>query len=306
MKKLLFIVNPRSGKSKIRTKLLEVLDIFSKAGYDVQIHITQCPLDAKKAVIRKGKKADLIVCSGGDGTLNETVSGIMELKNPPALGYIPAGSTNDYGASLNIPKQIIPAAENAVWGESHMADVGLFCGERYFVYVAGFGAFTEVSYITPQDKKNFLGHQAYVMEAVKSLTSLKSSHMKIEWEKEDGSTGEMEDVFIFGVITNTISVGGFKGLIRGKVVLNDGAFEGLFIHMPRTPIELSNIVSYLLIRDEQENECVKRIRSGKIKIHSNEPVDWVLDGEFGGTKTDVVIENLREKLEIRTIPVKKR
>ncbi|WP_347559750.1 YegS/Rv2252/BmrU family lipid kinase [Clostridium sp. AM58-1XD] len=160
MKKLLFIVNPRSGKGKIRSKMLEILDIFIKAGYEVRVYITQQPLDAKNVAAQKGRKMDLIVCSGGDGTLNETVSGLMELKDPPPLGYIPAGSTNDYGTSLNIPKQMLQAAKVAVTGENQMADVGKFCDEKYFVYIAGFGAFTEVSYLTPQDKKNVLGHQA--------------------------------------------------------------------------------------------------------------------------------------------------
>ncbi len=301
MKKLLFIVNPCSGKGKIRTRILDILDIFIKAGYDVKVHITQRSLDAREAVIKKGKRADLIVCSGGDGTLNETVSGIMELKNPPALGYIPSGSTNDYGTSLKIPKNMIQAAQIAVHGTLYMADVGMFCGERYFVYIAGFGAFTEVSYITPQDKKNLLGHQAYVMEAVKNLSPLKSSHMKVCWEQEDGSIREMEGDFIFGMVTNAVSVGGFKGLVKGNVVLNDGIFEGLFIHMPKTPMDFSNIVSYLLIRDEEENECVKRIRARRIECHSSEPVDWTLDGEFGGTKTDVVIENLQERIGIHSL-----
>ena len=301
MKKLLFIVNPCSGKGKIRTRILDILDIFIKAGYDVKVHITQRSLDAREAVIKKGKRADLIVCSGGDGTLNETVSGIMELKNPPVLGYIPSGSTNDYGTSLRIPKNMIQAAQIAVRGDLYMADVGMFCGERYFVYIAGFGAFTEVSYITPQDKKNLLGHQAYVMEAVKNLSPLKSSHMKVCWEQEDGSIREMEGDFIFGMVTNAVSVGGFKGLVKGNVVLNDGIFEGLFIHMPKTPMDFSNIVSYLLIRDEEENECVKRIRARRIECHSSEPVDWTLDEEFGGKKTDVVIENLQERIGIHSL-----
>ncbi|MEY8337437.1 YegS/Rv2252/BmrU family lipid kinase [Lachnospiraceae bacterium 62-35] len=306
MKKLLFIVNPCSGKGKIRSKMLEILDLFCHAGYETTVYITQKPLEAAEIAGKKGKKADLIVCSGGDGTLNETVSGMMRLKTPPPLGYIPAGSTNDYAASLEIPKQMLQAAKSAVLGECRLLDVGKFCSEKYFVYIAGFGAFTEVSYITPQDKKNLLGHQAYMIEAVKRLTALKSIHMNVEWETEEGETEKVEGDFIFGMITNTVSVGGFKGLIRENVKLNDGLFECLFIRMPKTPLEFSNIVSYLLLRDEKENELVRAFRSGRIRIHSEEPVDWVLDGEFGGTKVDVIIENLQEKLKIRRIPLKKR
>ncbi|WP_347559749.1 hypothetical protein [Clostridium sp. AM58-1XD] len=148
-----------------------------------------------------------------------------------------------------------------------------------------------------------------MIEAVKRLAALKSYHMKVEWDgaEEDGTEGgELEGDFLFGMVTNAISVGGFKGLVKEEVKLDDGIFEGLFIRMPKTPLELSNIVSYLLVHDGKENECVKRIRSGRIRVHSEEPVDWVLDGEFGGTKTDVIIENLREKIEIRRIPLKKR
>ncbi len=293
-KQMLLVINSRSGKGQIKNKLVDILDLFIKAGYQVQVHITQKPLDAKQAVKRLGGRKDLIVCSGGDGTLNETVSGIMELAKPVKLGYIPAGSTNDFAASLKIPRNMLAAAHGAVEGEDFPIDIGCFCRDRYFVYVAGFGAFTEVSYLTPQDKKNVLGHQAYVLEGVRSLTSIKAYEMKVDWEG-----GSAEGEFIFGMVTNTMSVGGFKGLVSQDVALDDGLFEVLLIRRPKTPKEFSNMVSGLLVRDEAENDLVYKFKTREIHFTSSEPVDWVLDGEFGGSRTDVLVENLNRRIEIR-------
>lgn len=299
MKQMLFIINPRSGRAQIKNRLLEILDLFARTGYQVQVHVTQRPLDARETVVRDGVGKDLIVCSGGDGTLNETISGMMELEHCPQLGYIPAGSTNDFASSLRIPRQMLAAAEVAAGGMGYPIDIGRFCGERYFVYVAGFGAFTEVSYLTSQDKKNLLGHQAYMLEGVKSLTSIKSYRMQVSCEEM-----ELEEEFIFGMVTNTISVGGFKGLVNQNVALNDGLFEVLLIRTPKTPLELSNIVSGLFLREEH-NEFVYKFKTKSLSLRSEEPVDWVLDGEFGGSRTEVTVENLHRRMEIRrNLPLK--
>ena len=208
-KKMLLIINPKSGKERIKNRLLAILDIFIKEGYQIQVYITQKALDAKEMARAQGGDMDLIVCSGGDGTLNETISGMMELEHRPPLGYIPAGSTNDFASSLKLPRRMADAAMAAASGEPCPIDVGRFQENQYFVYVAGFGAFTEVSYLTSQDKKNLLGHQAYVLEGVKSLTTIREYSMKIESDDQS-----YEGNFIFGMVTNTISVGGFKGRIR--------------------------------------------------------------------------------------------
>lgn len=292
MKRLLFIINPCSGKGRIRNKLLSVLDIFAKRGYRVETYVTQEALDARRKAVTRGRSADLIVCSGGDGTLNEVVSGMMELKRLPVLGYIPAGSTNDYAASLGLPRRIENAARLAAEGKASPVDVGKFGDDRYFVYIAAFGAFTEVSYLTPQDKKNLLGHQAYMLEAVKSLMDIRGRQMKITWEE-----GELEGEFLFGMVTNTTSVGGFKGLVSRDVALDDGWFEALFIRMPKNPLDLSGIVSYLFLKEE-DNAFVYRFKTRKLKIAAAEDVDWVLDGEFGGKKREVEIENLEKRLYI--------
>lgn len=298
MGKLLFIVNPRSGKAQIKNRLLDILDIFNKGGWETEVHVTQAPLDARETALRRGCEVDMIVCSGGDGTLSETISGMMELEHPPVLGYIPAGSTNDFASSLRIPTDMRQAALNVVNGNCNSIDIGRFANERYFVYVAGFGAFTEVSYLTPQDKKNMLGHQAYMLEGVKSLANLKSYEMKIETE-----AFTLEGDFIFGMVTNTISVGGFKGLVTQDVALNDGLFEVLMVRTPKTPLELSNILSYMFLKEEQ-NEYVHKFKTSSLRITSQEPVDWVLDGEFGGSHKEVLIENLTKKIEIMTSLVK--
>lgn len=295
MKKLFFIFNPRSGKEQIRTKLLDILDVFVKAGFLVSVYVTQAPQDAIREVKRRGRGKQLIVCSGGDGTLNEVITGMMSMEpeKRPILGYIPAGSTNDYASSLGISKNMKKAAQCAVDGVDFAADVGRFGLDRYFVYVAAFGAFTEVSYSTPQESKNFLGHQAYMLEAVKRVTSLKSYRMKFEW---DGKV--LEEEFLLGMVTNTISIGGFKGLVGLDVALDDGEFEVLLVRKPRTPGDLGSIVSYLLLK-EGENDCVFQFRTKFLKVTSEEAVDWTLDGEFGGSHTEVTIENLNQAIIIR-------
>lgn len=290
--KLMFIFNPRSGKEQIRGQLMGILDIFTKAGYDIHVHVTQSQRDCVEWVKDYADRMDVLVVSGGDGTLNEAVTGMMNLERIPLLGYIPAGSTNDFAASLGLPKSMQEAAADIVEGSPYPIDIGRFCKDQYFVYIAGFGAFTEVSYLTPQDKKNWLGHNAYVLEGVKSLAGLKPRHMRVEWDDQ-----VLEEDFVFGMVTNTISVGGFKGLVNQSVALNDGEFEVLLIRMPRTPVDLTNIINYMFLKEEP-NEYVYKFKTRAIRMVSDAPVDWVLDGEFGGSRTEVEIVNLQKKIRI--------
>lgn len=292
MKKLMFIFNPRSGKEQIRGQLMGILDIFTKAGFDIHVHVTQSQKDCAEWVRDYADRMDVLVVSGGDGTLNEAVTGMVNLERIPLLGYIPAGSTNDFAASLGLPKSMQEAAADIVEGSPYPIDIGRFCKDQYFVYIAGFGAFTEVSYLTPQDKKNWLGHNAYVLEGVKSLAGLKPRHMRVEWDDQ-----VLEEDFVFGMVTNTISVGGFKGLVNQSVALNDGEFEVLLIRMPRTPVDLTNIINYMFLKEEP-NEYVYKFKTRAIRMVSDAPVDWVLDGEFGGSRTEVEIVNLQKKIRI--------
>ena len=292
MKEMMFVFNPCSGREQIRGKLMGILDIFTKAGYDIHVHVTQRQGDCREWVKSHGAHMDLIVCSGGDGTLNEAISGMLSLEQSPLLGYIPSGSTNDFASSLKIPRDMYKAAKDIIGGYPFAVDIGRFCENRYFAYIAGFGAFTEVSYLTPQDKKNWLGRNAYMLEGVKSLAGLKPRHMKVVWDEKC-----IEDDFVFGMVTNSVSVGGFKGLVNQSVALNDGEFEVLLIRMPRTPVDLTNIINYMFLKEEP-NEYVHKFKASRICMTSQEPVDWVMDGEFGGSRTEVKIENLKGRIRI--------
>lgn len=287
---MIFIVNPHSGKEQIKPQLLGILDTFCAAGYMPSVFVTQRPEDAKQIVREYGEKTELLVCSGGDGTLNNVVSGLMELTKRPRLGYLPAGSTNDFARSLKLPSDLKEAAAKAVGGEAIGLDIGRFGSDRYFVYIAAFGAFTEVSYSTPQDKKNLLGYQAYLLESVRHLTSLKPHGMRVEWED-----GVSEGEFIFGMISNTTSVGGFKGLAPRDSAFDDGLFEGLFIKMPKAPSDLTGIASCLFFKEE-ENDHVIRFKTSRLSVSAKEEVSWVLDGEFGGTVKETAIVNLKKEL----------
>lgn len=291
MKKMLFIVNPKSGKGQIKNNLLEILDIFNKAGYEPMIHVTQGVLDAKEAVREKAAEYDAIVCSGGDGTLNETVSGLLELGIDIPIGYIPAGSTNDFASSLRIPKNMKRAAEIIAAGKTFRCDVGAF-NERYFNYVAAFGAFTEVSYATPQQMKNVLGHQAYIIEAMKKLTSIKPVAMIVEHD-----AGRTEGEFLYGMISNSTSVGGFKKLIGKSVQMDDGVFEVTLIRKPKSTTELQDIMTAILSADKS-TDAFQIIKASRIRISSPEAVPWVLDGEYGGTPEEIAVQVEQKALTI--------
>jgi len=290
-KRLLFILNPRSGKGQIKSHLADILDIMVKAGYEVCVHITQSQGDAIEKTKIEAKNFDRIVCSGGDGTLDEVVTGMMASEVKIPIGYIPAGSTNDFGNSLGIDTNMINAARTSVSDNIFPCDIGKFNSDS-FVYVAAFGIFTEVSYATPQDLKNVLGHAAYIIQGAKQLRDIKSFRMQVEY---DGNV--IYDEFIYGMITNSKSVGGFTGIIQGDIGLNDGVFEITLIKMPKNPIELNEILAFMtgMIDD---STMVYSFQSSGIKLTSAQEVPWTLDGEFGGNHSLVCIENAHKALEI--------
>lgn len=292
-KKLLFVFNPKSGKGLIKNYLVDIVDTMVKAGYEVTIYTTQSQGDAINKVANEAKNYDRVVCSGGDGTLDEVVTGmnLSEVKVP--IGYIPAGSTNDFANSLGIPKEMVKAAEVAVNGTEFPCDVGYFNGDT-FVYVAAFGLFTEVSYKTSQQMKNVLGHAAYILEGAKQLHDIPSYVMQVE---HDGEV--FQDKFIFGMVTNSVSVGGFKGMTGTDVKLDDGVFEVTLIRSPRNPIELNAILGSLtnLIDD---TDMIYSFKTNEIKFTTQEKVAWTLDGEFGGEHDELVVKNLNKHIEIIT------
>ena len=291
--KLLFVFNPKSGMGLIKNHLLEIVDVMVKAGFEPTVYPTQERGDATRKIKKDGANYDRIVCSGGDGTLDEVVTGMMEADLQIPLGYIPAGSTNDFARTLQIPSDMVKAAEIAVGNHVFACDVGQF-NEDTFIYIAGFGLFTEISYETPQELKNVLGHAAYVLSAAKSLTSIPSYLMQIE------ANGEViQDRFIYGMVTNSLSVAGFKGLTGKDVCLDDGEFEVTLVKSPNNPIELTEIVEYLtgLISD---TKMVYTFKTSKINVRSRSSVSWTMDGEAGGEHWGVEIKNRHRKLSILT------
>lgn len=322
--KILFVFNPRAGKAKIRNKLCDIVDIFVKAGYEVTVYPTQAEGDAIRAVKDKREDYDLLVCSGGDGTLDEVVNGMIKCGKQIPIGYIPAGSTNDFARSLGIPKDMRRAAEMIVDGRDYACDIGAM-NEECFVYIAAFGIFTDVSYETSQDIKNVLGHMAYILEGMKRISSIKSYRLKVRyWEKDgeeadaergkagagelsDGMRGfmdgsyrekEIEDDFIFGMVTNSISVGGFKRITGKYVEMDDGEFEVTLIRMPSNPLDINAIMTSLLSRriNTDHMYCFK---TPKITFESEDEIPWTTDGEFGGNHKRVDIVNWKQAVKIR-------
>lgn len=290
-KKLLFVYNPKAGKAQIRNHLLDIINIFVQAGYEVNASPTQAAGEAVDIVKDREDIYDLIVCSGGDGTLDEVVTGMLKGQKKVPIGYIPAGSTNDFANSLKLPKSMKKAAEIAVNGAKFQCDVGAF-NDDHFVYIAAFGIFTDVSYETKQEVKNVLGHMAYLLEGMKSISAIKPFHFKV---MHDGEV--LEDDFIFGMVTNSDSVGGFKKITGKNVSLNDGVFEVTLIRMPKNPIELSMIAAALVNRDF-DSECMYCFKTADISFQSDEEVSWTLDGEYGGDHRQVSIKNYEKAIEI--------
>lgn len=298
--KALFIINPHSGKGLIKNSLLGIVDILVKAGYEVTVYPTQGRGDACRAMRERNKYYNLVVYSGGDGTLDEIVTGMIQSGFKTTIGYIPAGSTNDFANSLKISSTMKQAAETVVNGTVFSCDVGRF-NEDVFVYIAAFGLFTEVSYGTPQEMKNMLGHMAYILEGVKHLQNIKSYRLKVTSVSENGETKIIEDDFIFGMVTNSYSVGGFKSIagnvFKGRIALNDGLFEVTLIKMPKNPIELNSILAALAIQNI-DTEYMYSFKSGKLIIESQEEVAWTLDGEFGGKHKLVTLTDDMQAMDI--------
>jgi YegS/Rv2252/BmrU family lipid kinase len=292
MKKLLFVFNRFAGKGQVSGKVGEIIDIFVKNGYEVTAHPTQKRRDGYRKIRDMSDDFDLVVCSGGDGTLDEAVTAMMQRapqKRVP-IGYIPAGSTNDFANSLHIPVHLLDAAETAVNGVEFRCDVGHF-NDQVFVYVAAFGLFTDVSYETKQELKNVLGHLAYVLEGAKRLYNIPSYRLKVVHDDE-----VIEGEFIYGMVTNSKSVGGFKNIIGKNVVFDDGEFEVTLIKMPKNPLELNEIIAALLIEQiDTVHMYTFKARELYVECEGKE-MPWTLDGEYGGTHDAVTIRNGKQEL----------
>ena len=288
-KKLLMIVNPTAGKAKSRSPLFDAAAVLSQAGYLLSIHNTAFPGDAAQTTAALGREYDVVVAVGGDGTLNQVVSGLMTMKERPLLGYLAQGSTNDFAASLQIPSNPVAAAALIAKGTPQKLDIGCW-NSRYFVYVASFGAFTQTSYTAPQSAKNILGHLAYLLEGVKDLNTLRPYHVKITADGEvlDGS-------YLFGAVCNSTSIGGLMHLNSEYVVLDDGKFEMLLIRRPKSAGDLSNLLIALIDQDYDYEGLVFRHVSS-IHVETAENIPWSLDGEYAASTPVIVIVNRQQWL----------
>ncbi len=291
-KKLLFVYNPKAGKEKIRECLADVLEVFAEADYELTVVPTRRRDEAREVLKNRAKDYSLVVCSGGDGTLDETVTGMIQSGFSTPLGYLPAGSTNDYGESLSLSKNMVQAAQTAISGRDFACDMGSF-NDDVFVYIAAFGLFTDVSYETDQAMKNVLGHMAYVLEGMKRLSNVRSYPLRITYDDQ-----VIEDEFIFGMVTNSRSVGGFKNITGKNVEMDDGLFEVTLIKMPANPVELNGILACLMNRDI-DSDLMYCFKASQLTVESKEPLAWTLDGENGGTHQKAVIQNLHKTVTIR-------
>ena len=292
MKKLLLIVNPYAGQRKANRLLADIIAIFNRADYEVITYMTACSGDCEQTTLRYADKVDLVVCCGGDGTFNETIAGVLRSGVDVPVGYIPAGSTNDFASSLRLSTDILQAARDIVEGKAERFDVGTFNG-RHFSYVASFGAFTRTSYTTPQNVKNALGHLAYVLSSIQELSQIKNHHLR--FDLPDGNT--IEDDFLFGAISNSTSVGGILTLAPDRVDMSDGRLELLLIRAPRDLLELTDC---LVALQKQTYNCsmITFLSTPSATVTAPPTMDWTLDGEQQTGLKSVEIRCLHRAIRI--------
>lgn len=291
MKKLLFIMNPFAGQKKANKVLPEILMLFTEAGYEINISMTTGPGAATQLAAERGGMADLVVCCGGDGTLNETIAGLLQAGLDVPVGYIPSGTTNDFASSLNLSHNPIQAARDILEGEPVAYDICKF-GDRYFCYVASFGAFTKASYAVPQTLKNALGHTAYVLGGISELSQIRNEHVRMEIDGE-----VVEDDFLFGAICNSTSVGGILTLPQNQVDMGDGIFEVMLIRAPRHLNEITDCI--LAVQNQTYNCGMITFRPAKaVKILADPFMAWTLDGEKADGYQEIQVENLHHAIKI--------
>ena len=292
MKNMLLIINPYSGKIKIKGYLLEICQLFCQAGYEVTVHVTEKIREYVCSIMKNDCPYELIVCSGGDGSFNSFISGMMPFDSHPELGYIPSASTNDFARSLNIPTNPADAARSIIKGSFRQLDIGKF-NNVYFTYVASFGAFTECSYNTPQELKNHLGHMAYILSGITDISKIRSYHMKVE--TEDLS---FEDDYIWGAVCNSTSIAGIIKLDNKIVDYNDGLFEVILIKSPKTLIDMTKIIVSLNSQD-YNSDMITFFQGKDVCITSEDPIAWSLDGEYNPGGREVHITNIPGAIQIK-------
>lgn len=291
-KKLLLIVNPKAGQKKAARLLADMINIFNRAGYAVMVHITEKPGDGCPAVLRYAKEIDLVVCCGGDGTFNETLSGVIQSGKELPIGYIPAGSTNDLASSLSLSGDLLQAARDIVEGNAEGLDVGNFAG-RYFSYVASFGLFTKTSYATPQELKNVFGHAAYILSGIQEISQIKTYHLKFSLPGGE----EIEDDFIFGAISNSTRFGGVLSLSKELVDLQDGKLELLLIRAPKDFMELADCVRAMQ-HQTYDSPMITFLSASSFEITTAKCFPWTLDGEKEEGSQNISVHCLHKAIQI--------
>ncbi len=280
---MMFIINPAAGRSIIRDNLMGIVRIFSDRGYIVSIYMTRKNGDATKFVVDYGDQYDLIVCAGGDGTLNEVVNGMLTLDRDVTLGYIPAGTTNDFAVSHDLSRFPLQAAHDIMRIKPRPHDIGRF-NHQHFCYVAACGLFTDVSFSTPQALKNAFGRLAYYFEGAKKIPELNqefSLSISIDGQQYCGK-------YCFFAVTNSLSLGGLLQFSENEVSMADGVLEVLSIRAPQSPLDIQKLIKS--VKDKDYNNDIIRCFHGKhIKIKSEVPINWTLDGEEGGSVTEAII-----------------
>ena len=291
MKKLLFIMNPFAGQKRANKFLPDIISLYNRAGYDVTTYMTGGPGDATRVAARLAPDVDLIVCCGGDGTLNETIAGLLDAGLNVPIGYIPSGTTNDFASSLKLSHNPVQAAKDILEGQPVAYDIGKF-GDRYFCYVASFGAFTKSSYAVPQTLKNALGHTAYVLGGISELSQIRNEHVRMEIDGE-----VVEDDFLFGAICNATSVGGILTLPMDRVDMGDGIFEVMLIRAPRNLNESPECL--FAVQDQSFNCGMITFRPARtVKIFTDPQMNWTLDGEKAEGHSEILMENLHHAVRI--------
>ena len=291
MRKLLLLVNPNAGQRRVNKLLTEVIGVFNEGGYEVTVFLTTGPGSGIRIVEERAGVYDLVVCAGGDGTLNETITGILRSGADCPIGYIPCGSTNDFAATLKLSTDIVQAARDIMLGKPEEHDLGRW-GERYFTYIASFGAFTRVSYSTPQNLKNALGHLAYVLSGITELPQIRSIPMRLELDGEP-----VEGKYLFGAVSNSTSVGGVITLDPHLVDLRDGKFEVILVRLPRDPAELAQCITAL--QNHTYDSAAITFRSvSSLTVHQDPSLVWTLDGERAEGAEEIHIENLHRAIRL--------
>lgn len=291
-KKLMLIINPAAGRGGYKNALSDILEVIYRGGYLPTVYFTAGPGTAAELVQNEARSYDVLACIGGDGTLSEVISGCMTIENPPVLGYIPMGTANDIANTLKISRNPAEAAKKILTGTPTLLDVGAFDDSAYFTYIAAFGAFTEVSYMTPQESKHTLGHLAYLLEGLLRLSKIEHYYTRVEFDD-----GVIEGDFVFGGVTNSTSVAGLVKLDGSVVDLGDGLFEVMLIKNPKSMKSLNSIISDVLTQN-YSGEYVRMFKSKKVRFLFDRPVAWTRDGEDGGSHTEVNIDNIPSAISI--------